>query len=226
MKNSIRMFARKIFLSMKNNIETIQIDDLTAYEELQRRPGQLEYLHPREMISSSLNYFIPKLDKICKNLELQRREFSVLDAGARDGWTVEEFSKLGFRAQGLELVTELVEHAQSLGRDVVKGDIQSMPFPDAHFNAAFCRHTLEHTTNPMKALSELIRVTAPGGLIYVSLPLERATHGKHTAAIPNLRVLKRLVKGMNAQVIELQKSSKTGVIIPDEDEALMILRRI
>ncbi len=224
--NRIRMNLRKLLLNLKNDIDTIEVNDIKEYETLQWRQGVLEYVHPREMIVSSINYFLPKLDEARESLGLRRDQFRILDAGARDGWTVEQFGELGFIAQGLELVSALVDHAQSQGRQVIKGDVQNMPFPDASFNAAFCRHTLEHTTNPSKALSELVRVTAPGGLIFVSLPLERRAQGKHTTAIPNLRVLKRLIEGMAVTVLDVKRSVDTGVIIPDGDEALMILRRI
>jgi SAM-dependent methyltransferase len=225
MLKSVRLAARRIYLELKTHADTINVSDANEYERLQYRPGQLEYTHPRKMILSTLEYFVPKLDQACASLGLERKDFSVLDAGARDGWTVEQLGEMGFSAHGVELVTELVEHAQSQGRQVVKGDVQSLPFPNASFNAAFCRHTLEHTTDPRKALAELIRVTAPQGLIFVSLPIERAAHGKHTTAIPNLRVLRRLVHNEPVDVIDLQRSVNTGVIIPDGDEALMILRR-
>ncbi len=226
MLNYIRATARRIYLEFQFKADSITIDDPEKYERLQYRPGQLEYVHAREMIQSTLDYFVPKLDDVRESLGLERQEFSILDAGARDGWTVEQFTLMGFNALGLELVRELVDHAQSQGRNVVKGDIQNLPFPDASFNAAFCRHTLEHTTDPHKALAELVRVTVPNGLIYVSLPIERAASGKHTTAIPNLRVLRNLTDDQPVEVVDLQRSIKTGMIIPDGDEALMILKRM
>lgn len=52
---------------------------------------------------------------------------------------------------------------------VVKGDIQSMPFPDDDFGAFICKSVLEHVEDPQKAVDELYRVTKAGGigLIYV-----------------------------------------------------------
>jgi len=148
--------------------------------------------------------------------------------------------QLGFPlATGVELVGALVDHARSHGRKVIKGDIQNLELPNGHFDVVFCRHTLEHTMNPAKALSEslehtmnpakalseLIRVCAPGGLILVTLPIERSARGKHTTAIPNLRLLKRLARGQPVSVLFCMRSVSTGVIRPDGDEALLLLRK-
>jgi SAM-dependent methyltransferase len=222
----IKNCLRRLYLETKTRPDSIGIHDPIIYERLQFRPGQLEYIHAREMIQSTLWYFMPKIDALCKELNLERSQVTILDVGARDGWTVDKFKELGFNSIGVELVTELVKHAQSLGRNVIKADAHSLPFPDERFHVVFCRHTLEHTIDPAQALSELIRVTSSKGLVYVSLPIERLAHGKHTTAIPNLRVLKRLVDRQPVRVIELRRSKDTGIIIPDGDEGMMILQRI
>ena len=137
------------------------------------------------------------------------------------------FQQLGFTsAEGVELVDELVEHAQQQGRKVTQADVQKLDgIDDNTFDLVFCRHTLEHTMDPGLALRQLVRVCAPEGLIYVSLPLERQAHGKHTTAIPNLRLLKQLAANEAADTVELRRSASTGYIIPDADEALLILRK-
>lgn len=95
MLRHMKMIARRAFLELKKNADSITIDDQKIYESIQRRSGQLEYIHPRAMIQSTLNYFVPKLDECCKELGLSRNIFTVLDAGARDGWTVEQFARMG-----------------------------------------------------------------------------------------------------------------------------------
>jgi SAM-dependent methyltransferase len=53
-------------------------------------------------------------------------------------------------------------------------DRESLPFPDAQFDAIFFCHVLEHLLYPMNALTELQRVLKPGGLVYVEGPSTRA----------------------------------------------------
>ena len=221
----IHSWARRILLSLKTRIDTIQMP-IDQYEALQFRSGTLEYVHPRLKIVSTLVWIVPWIDRLAHDRAIPQEQITVLDAGARDGWTVTMLEQLGFPlATGVELVGELVDHARSHGRKVIKGDIQNLELPNGHFDVVFCRHTLEHTMNPAKALSELIRVCAPDGLILVTLPIERSARGKHTTAIPNLRLLKRLARGQPVSVLRCMRSVSTGVIRPDGDEALLLLRK-
>ena len=49
-------------------------------------------------------------------------------------------------------------------------DVEDLQFPDAYFHAAVCWSVLEHVPHPQKAISELHRVLAPGGLIWIQIP--------------------------------------------------------
>ena len=47
---------------------------------------------------------------------------------------------------------------------------QELPFPDATFDKVVCTEVLEHVPDDKRALSEMVRVLKPGGLIAVSVP--------------------------------------------------------
>jgi len=51
------------------------------------------------------------------------------------------------------------------------GFVEDMPVEDAAFQVVLCAQVLEHTEDPARAVSELARVTAPGGRVLAS------THG-------------------------------------------------
>jgi SAM-dependent methyltransferase len=54
---------------------------------------------------------------------------------------------------------------------IVKGNSNSMDcFPDNTFDAILCSSTLEHDKYFWKTLSEIKRVTKPGGMIVISVP--------------------------------------------------------
>ena len=59
----------------------------------------------------------------------------------------------------------------------VKADICNLPFKDNEFDFIFCNHVLEHIPNDTKAMQELYRVLAPGGIGIFQIPqeLSRAT---------------------------------------------------
>jgi SAM-dependent methyltransferase len=56
-------------------------------------------------------------------------------------------------------------------RAELRGAIEDLPVPDASFDIVLCNQVLEHCNDPVKAVTELRRVTAPGGRVLVT------THG-------------------------------------------------
>jgi SAM-dependent methyltransferase len=60
----------------------------------------------------------------------------------------------------------------------VRGDILAMPFKDAKFDCVFCFETLEHVSNPPKALAEIRRILKPGGILIASTPFIHELHGE------------------------------------------------
>ncbi len=53
----------------------------------------------------------------------------------------------------------------------LKGSVEALPIDDATFDVILCNQVLEHCDDPVKAVSELRRMTAPGGRVLVT------THG-------------------------------------------------
>ena len=49
-------------------------------------------------------------------------------------------------------------------------DIQSIDRPDGAYDYVGCSHVLEHVGDDRAALHELLRITAPSGLLYLSIP--------------------------------------------------------
>jgi len=56
-------------------------------------------------------------------------------------------------------------------RAELKGFVEDLPVADGSFDVVLCNQVLEHCDDPAKAVSELRRVTAPGGRVLAS------THG-------------------------------------------------
>jgi SAM-dependent methyltransferase len=51
---------------------------------------------------------------------------------------------------------------------------ERVPFPSDSFDFTVASHVIEHISEPIRFFSELIRVTKPGGTIYVEAPSERS----------------------------------------------------
>jgi SAM-dependent methyltransferase len=62
-------------------------------------------------------------------------------------------------------------------RPSVVADNAELPFRDGVFDLVIASETLEHTLRHEQAVSEFIRVTRPGGYIFVSVPFMYPVHG-------------------------------------------------
>ncbi len=62
----------------------------------------------------------------------------------------------------------------------IVGDIHKMPFKDGEFTTMVCAEVLEHLYDPRKAVQEMQRVLAPGGLLVLTtrftFPVHDAPH--------------------------------------------------
>lgn len=71
-------------------------------------------------------------------------------------------------APGLRYVGVDLEARPHVG---VCGDLRSLPFPEASFDAVICIHVLEHVEEDGEAIAELYRVTRPDGWVFVNVPM-------------------------------------------------------
>jgi ubiquinone/menaquinone biosynthesis C-methylase UbiE len=104
---------------------------------------------------------------------------------------------------GVDVVPELLERARSGAPPnvtFVEGDATKLPFESGSFDLSCSRRTLHHIARPELAVAELVRVTAPGGRVFVddqiapvdplaALELdrfERARDPSHTRTLPDI----------------------------------------
>ena len=96
----------------------------------------------------------------------------VLDVGDTDGLMLKHLGKGG---TGFNLAPDAVERIRANGVEAVLGDAHGLPFADGEFDCVLCFETLEHVESPHQLLTELARVTRPGGRVFVSIPWVPAT---------------------------------------------------
>ncbi|GED69199.1 methyltransferase [Brevibacillus reuszeri] len=99
----------------------------------------------------------------------------VLDAGCGDGYASCKLAEQGFTVQGVDIAGEMIR----LANDRVKSDhnqvhfqtadISSLPFSDATFAGALSINVVEFTHSPIRALLELHRVLAVGGVLVLGI---------------------------------------------------------
>ena len=91
------------------------------------------------------------------------RDARVLEVGCGTGLILERLAEVAQRAQGIDLSPGMLERARARGLDVVEGSATSIPFEDDAFDLTVSFKVLPHVPDVGRALSEMARVTRPGG---------------------------------------------------------------
>jgi SAM-dependent methyltransferase len=96
----------------------------------------------------------------------------VLDAACGEGYGLALMAAAGPKtATGVDVDAATVEHVrQRHGVDARQADVRELPFEDDAFDLVVSFETIEHVPEPERALDELARVLAPGGLLLISTP--------------------------------------------------------
>ncbi|MFE9394060.1 class I SAM-dependent methyltransferase [Streptomyces flavidovirens] len=102
---------------------------------------------------------------------------TVVDIGGGSGHFTEEFRRRGAHSFLFEPdVRELRDRAPE---GTVVADGYLLPLADGAADICFSSNVLEHVEDPRTFVSELVRVTAPGGLIYVAFTNWYSPWGGH-----------------------------------------------
>lgn len=110
----------------------------------------------------------------------------ILDAGSGPGGVSIAFALAGAEVSGVDIEKELYEiskaHAEAYGAKAkfFLYDGTRLPFPDNEFDYVVSVSVLEHTDDPKLYLSELLRVTKPGGKCYLAFPNKLWPKETHT----------------------------------------------
>ncbi|NGN68846.1 class I SAM-dependent methyltransferase [Streptomyces sp. A7024] len=92
----------------------------------------------------------------------------IVDIGGGSGHFTEEFRRRGGDAYLFEPDTAELHAEGAPPSGAVVADGYLLPLADGSADICFSSNVLEHVDDPTTFLSEMVRVTKPGGLIYVS----------------------------------------------------------
>jgi 2-polyprenyl-6-hydroxyphenyl methylase/3-demethylubiquinone-9 3-methyltransferase len=115
-----------------------------------------------------LGYFRRLLDQV---LKFDYRGAAALDVGCGGGILAEEVAGMGFQVTGIDPSEQSLttrQHAQAMGLSIQyrKGTGESIPFADNAYPVVYCCDVLEHVRDLPKVISEIYRVTKPGGVFF------------------------------------------------------------
>lgn len=101
------------------------------------------------------------------------KDKGILDAGCGTGLFSAEAVKRGGKVTSLDLGEKLLkEVSKKCKSKLVVGSVTDIPFKDNSFDIVICTEVIEHTDDPIKAISELCRVVKPGGQLIITTPVK------------------------------------------------------
>ena len=101
---------------------------------------------------------------------LPNTKTKLLDIGCSVGAIVEAANRLGWRGAGVDVSQTAVDFCRERGLDCHHFDGNTLPFPDATFDAITSWHVIEHVFDVSETLRDWYRVLKPGGVMVLETP--------------------------------------------------------
>jgi ubiquinone/menaquinone biosynthesis C-methylase UbiE len=112
----------------------------------------------------------------------------VLEVGCGTGLVLQRLAAWARSAKGIDLSEGMLGKARERGLDVVQGSALALPFADNQFDVTCSFKVLAHIPDIHKALSEMARVTRPGGVVLAEFYNPYSLRGLLKRFGPALRV--------------------------------------
>jgi ubiquinone/menaquinone biosynthesis C-methylase UbiE len=149
----------------------------SGFSNVDRDDDPAELIHLLDLRSSAPFHLAYK-QRAFELLDLRESD-RVLDVGCGTGDDVRHLAQLvgsGGSAVGVDASETMIAEARvrSTGSELpiafVVADVDELPFADGSFDACLAIRTFQHLAEPVRALTEMIRVVRPGGRLAVVDP--------------------------------------------------------
>jgi SAM-dependent methyltransferase len=117
------------------------------------------------------------------------REKAIVDVGCGTGAILKQLGNPE-KNVGIDLAPEAISFCRQRGlNNVQQGDIHTLPFPDASFDAVICSSVLYHqwVGDVAGAVQQMHRVLRPGGTLLIIVPAFPFLHSAHDEAVMTAR---------------------------------------
>jgi SAM-dependent methyltransferase len=128
----------------------------------EHRFGNFNYNEKRLATEPLLRHFL-------KNIGSKSKLF---DIGCGVGFWAKTYLTFGIPKENIELLDLAPDNASALkeqGFNATQGSVLSLPFADNIADYVICNGVIHHTNNSKLAFQELVRITKPGGKIYLNV---------------------------------------------------------
>ncbi|MBA9007833.1 SAM-dependent methyltransferase [Actinomadura cellulosilytica] len=152
----------------------------TEYRATVARSFRLLNAFRREQADPEYFYGLMARDTVAQLARYTRLEgATVIDVGAGSGFFTRELTNAGARCAGVDVdAGEITAHGPPRG-DCVVGSALQLPFGDGTADICFSSNVLEHVPDPWRMGDEMVRVTRPGGLVYLAFTNWLSPWGGH-----------------------------------------------
>ena len=145
------------------------------------------------------------------------RKLRILDAGCGAGLFLKLARDAGHEVAGVELSLSAVEYGRNVyGLPIAWGTLESAELPADHFDVVTMWHMLEHTPDPVEALTAVRRVLKPGGIVLFGVPniasLEAKLFGRRWFSLDAPRHLVHFSPQSARQAVETSGLSVDGIV--------------
>jgi SAM-dependent methyltransferase len=104
---------------------------------------------------------------------------TVLDVGGGPGYFAEAFRRAGATYVGLEPDASEMAARGEPEPGTVRGSGEALPVRTAAVDVCYSSNVLEHVCSPWTMTAEMVRVTRPGGTVFLSFTPWLSPHGGH-----------------------------------------------
>jgi len=110
----------------------------------------------------------------------------VMDAGCGDGYGMDIMKAAGHHPVGFDVNENKLAVARQHGHEAVFCNLEELLVPDGSFDVVWCRHVLEHLTNPTTALRCFCKALMLGGVLSLIVPIVEKPTKKHPTVIASV----------------------------------------
>jgi len=163
-------------------------------------------------------YFMAWLARRLRTLRAEIPGGWLLDMGCGSGVVLQCASGSFDRTIGLDISEGILQSCRDKGSALACGDVTSLPFRDASFDAVVCFATLHHILDHGPLLREAYRVLRPGGILYTDHDLSlafsryfRAPLALYRAVFSASRRYRRADRRLTKELYQLTEIHEGGV---------------
>ena len=106
----------------------------------------------------------------------------MLDVGGGPGYFRDAFGRAGATYFSLDADVGELAGTGTIAAGTVIGSGMQLPFADGSVDVAYSSNVLEHVVDPWLMAEEMVRITRPGGLVFISYTVWFGPWGGHETA--------------------------------------------